>query len=197
MKAALVAIDIQNGWLDTSNGLKRSVEDRLSLMREAISMFRKAGAPVIFTYHVCPPLGLEPGGKGFELCPGLVPAESDGKVVKEQMNAFNGTDLERLVREKGCDTVILMGLSATQCVLATYYGAYDRGLSPYLVKDAVASAKEENIQIAEKLCDTLSLKALSQMLGNDPNKLVGHGEPAHQAHRTAGSPGEGAGHGVG
>jgi nicotinamidase-related amidase len=176
MKAALVIIDVQNGWLDMSSGLKRSVEERLGYMREAVSLFRAAGAPVIFTYHACPALGLEPGGKGFELHPGLAAVEADGKVVKDQMNAFNGTDLERIVRERGCDTVVLMGLSATQCVLATYYGAFDKSLSPYLVRDAVCSAKEENVQLAERLCDTLSLKALSQILGNDGNKLVGHGD---------------------
>lgn len=181
MKAALVTIDAQKGWLEVSNGLKRSMEERLGLMREAVSIFRNAGAPIIFTYHVCPSLGLEPGGDGFELCPGLVAEGADGKVVKERMNAFNRTELEQMVRNRGCDTVVLMGLSATSCVLATYYGAYDKDLSPYLVRGAVAGSTEESVQMVEKICDTLSLKALSQMLGNEATKPVGHGERGYSA----------------
>ena len=51
MKPVLIVIDAQNGWLGMSEGLKRSVDEHIDSMREAISIFRRAGAPIIFTYH--------------------------------------------------------------------------------------------------------------------------------------------------
>jgi nicotinamidase-related amidase len=115
-----------------------------------------------------------PGTKEFELFPSLTVKAEDGKVVKTHQNAFNKTELERMVRDKGCDTVILIGLSALHCVLATYFGAYDQDLFPYLARDAVAAPDEESIQIAEKICDTLSLRAISQILEQDP-RVTGMG----------------------
>lgn len=176
MRPALLAIDIQNGWVETSEGLRRSTDAHIVRMAEAISIFRKLGAPVIFTYQTYHGKGIVPGTKAFDLCAGIMAKATDSKVVKANMNAFNGTELESILREKGCDTVIIVGLSALHCVLATYFGAYDRGFSPYLVRDGVAGPTEESVQIAEKICDTLSLKAISQVLGGDGSMMVGHGE---------------------
>ena len=44
-------------------------------------------------------------------------------MIKTHLNTFNGTGLDTLLKEKGCDTVMIIGLSAVHCVLATYFGA--------------------------------------------------------------------------
>lgn len=174
MKPALVVVDVQNGWLELSEGLKKSVGEHLGHMQGFVSVFRKAQAPIIFTCHSFPEKGISQGSKEFDFFPNLTPESGDGKVVKTRQNAFNNTDLERLVREKGCDTVIIIGLSALHCVLSTYYGAYDKDLQPYLGRSAVAGPDDESVQAAEKICDTLSLRAVSQILNQDP-KIVSMG----------------------
>jgi nicotinamidase-related amidase len=178
MRPALLAIDVQNGWVDISDGLRRSLDGHIGRMAEAISIFRRLGAPIIFTYQAYPEKGLVPGSEAFDLCPGIKAKETDSRVVKTNMNAFHGTELERILKERNCDTVIILGLSALHCVLATYFGAYDRGFSPYLVRDGVAGPNEESVQISEKICDTLSLKAITQILGGDRSMMVGHGVEA-------------------
>ena len=172
MKPALIVIDPQNGWLELSESLKRSVNQHIDTMSKAISIFRGAKAPIIFTYHSFPENGITPGNKGFEFFPTIDAKSTDAKVVKTHQNAFNQTELEKMVRDKQCDTVILVGLSALHCVLATYFGAYDRDFNPYLVRGAVAGKDEESVQIVEKICDTLSLRAISQILEQDPNLLL-------------------------
>jgi nicotinamidase-related amidase len=167
MKPALVVIDPQNGWLALSESLKRSVDEHVNNMSKAISIFRKAGAPIIFTYHSFPEKGIKPGTESFGFFSNIEVTSTDAKVVKTHQNAFNNTELEKLVREKQCDAVILVGLAALHCVLATYFGAYDRNLNPYLVRGAVAGKDEESVQIVEKICDTLSLRAISQILEQD------------------------------
>ncbi len=167
MKPVLVVIDPQNGWLELSESLKNSVHEHVNNMITAISIFRRAGAPIIFTCQSCPEKGIEPGKKGFELFSNIEVKSTDSKVVKTHQNAFNKTELEKLVRDKQCDTVILVGLSALHCVLATYFGAYDRDINPYLVRGAIAGKDEESVQIVEKICDTLSLRAIAQILEQD------------------------------
>ena len=92
-------------------------------MREAITIFRKAGAPVLFSYHSVIGKGIVEGSKDFDLLPAITAREEERKVIKTHLNAFNGTGLDTLLKEKGCDTVMIIGLSAVHCVLATYFGA--------------------------------------------------------------------------
>ncbi|MEJ5327607.1 MAG: isochorismatase family cysteine hydrolase [Candidatus Bathyarchaeia archaeon] len=174
MKPALIVIDVQNGWLELSEGLKRSVTERITAMSEAISIFRKACAPIIFTYHSYAERGIVPGTKEFELIPSLTAMAEDAKVIKTHQNAFVKTALAHMIRDKGCDTVILIGLSALNCVLATYLAAYDEGFFPYIVRGAVAGPDEESVQIVEKICDTLSLRAVAQILGQNPRATFMH-----------------------
>jgi nicotinamidase-related amidase len=172
MKPALLVIDVQKGWLPLSAGLKASVDLRLDKMVKAISIFHKAGAPVIFTFHSFTDANIVTGTEAFDVLPGIDFQTTDGKVVKTYLNAFNKTELANTVKAKGCDTVVLVGLSALHCVLSTYLGAYDHDLSPYLIRDAVAGPDEESVTTAEKLCDTLSLRAVAQILGQDPKVML-------------------------
>jgi nicotinamidase-related amidase len=163
MRPALLVIDVQNAWLDSSEGLKKSLEARIDEINQAIAIFRARNLPIIVIYHTDKGVGPEPGTKAFEFHPGIKIEPRDTKVIKNYPNAFNRTELESLLRERGCDTVLLAGLSATGCVLATYIGALDRDLSPYLVKDAVAASREDLVRFAEEIFDCLSLRAIGQL----------------------------------
>jgi len=65
-----------------------------------------------------------------------------------------------MLQKQGCDTLVIVGLSASGCVLATYFGALDWEIRPYLLKGGVASHNEEHVRFAEEICDTLSLQEL-------------------------------------
>ena len=65
MKPVLLVIDAQSGWLRLSEGLKKSVDEHIGNMCQAISIFRKAGAPIIFTYHSFGAKEIVPGTKEF------------------------------------------------------------------------------------------------------------------------------------
>jgi nicotinamidase-related amidase len=164
MRPALLVIDVQNAWLDRSEGLKKSLEARIDEINQAIAIFRAKNLPIIVVYHTDKGVGPEPGSKAFEFHPGIKIEPRDSKVIKNYPNAFNRTDLESILKEHGCDTVLLAGLSATGCVLATYIGALDKDLSPYLVKDAVAASREDLVRFAEEIFDCLSVRAISQIV---------------------------------
>jgi nicotinamidase-related amidase len=164
MKPALLVIDIQNIWLDDNADLKRSVEKRIDVINGAIAWFRRHELPVIVVYHEEKERGLLPGTKPFEV-PGYIRVEeSDVKVNKRYPSAFGGTGLASILKREGCDTVVIAGLSASGCVLASYFGAWDHDLHPYLVEGGVASHKEEHVRAAEDICETVSLQAFDKTL---------------------------------
>lgn len=164
MKPALLVIDIQNAWLDENEDMKRSVKKRIDVINDAIGWFRQNKRPVIVVYHEDKAMGVLRGTKPFEFPETVRINETDVKVVKHHPNAFGKTELEAILRKAGCDTVAIVGLSASGCALATYFGAMDWDFVPYLVKGGVASHKEDHVRIVEDICDTVNVKDLNKLL---------------------------------
>jgi len=163
MRPALFVQDIQNTWLydlDSNQDLRRSLEKRLDIINEAITWFRGRKLPIIVGYTEDEGQGLLPGTKAFEVPDSVKIMESDPKVTKRHSNAFGDPRLGAILRERKCDTMVIVGLSASGCVLATYFGAFDWDIRPYLLKGGVASHNEEHVRFAEEICDTLTLKEL-------------------------------------
>ncbi|MDD1767433.1 MAG: cysteine hydrolase [Methanomassiliicoccales archaeon] len=164
MKPALLVIDIQNKWLKSSPGLMLSLEQRIEVINSAIALFRKKGLPIVRVYHVDEAEGPWQGTEEFDFLPSIEVLETDARVIKNYPNAFNRTELEDVLAREEIDSVILCGLSATCCVLATYVGAEDRDLHPFFLRGGVAAGSEEKVRFAEEIFETLSVGALTQIL---------------------------------
>jgi len=167
MKPALLVQDVQNFWLyepDSNQELRKSVEKRLDVINEAIAWFRRKKLPIIVGYTEDGEQGLLPGTKSFEVPETVRVEASDLKTTKRHASAFGNPEFGAMLKKEGCDTLLIVGLSASGCVLATYFSALDWDIRPYLVKGGVASHKEEHVRFAEEICDTLSLEALDSTL---------------------------------
>ena len=165
MKPALFVQDIQNVWLyepDSNQDLRKSVERRIDAINEAIAWFRGKKLPVMIGYTENEEERVVRDTKGFEVPNAIDVRESDFKVTKRHANAFANPELGAMLRSEGCDSIVIVGLSASGCVLATYFNAYDFDVRPYLLKGCVASANEEHVRFAEDICDTLSLDELDR-----------------------------------
>ncbi|MCC6532719.1 MAG: cysteine hydrolase [Burkholderiales bacterium] len=82
-----------------------------------------------------------PGSIEGELVPALDVRPEDIRVdSKRTFDSFHGTPLELLLRSMRCDTLLLAGCNTNTCVLATTFGAYNRGFRVVLVAECVASA---------------------------------------------------------
>jgi len=157
VRPALIVLDIQNIWLDDNKDLKASVERRLGVINGAIAWFRRNGRPVIVVNHEDRSKGLLPGTKPFEVAKTIHVKDTDTMVAKRYPSAFGKTELTDILRMEGCDTVVIAGLSASGCVLATYFGAMDHDIHPYLVQGGVASHDEMHVRAAESICETVAL----------------------------------------
>lgn len=65
--------------------------------------------------------------------------KGDEKVVRGRGDKFSGSDLEKILKDKGIETVIVVGTSANSAVLYTAFGAVQRGFRPIVPIDGLPS----------------------------------------------------------
>ncbi len=166
MRPALLVIDIQNAFLAMMD--KSEKETAMENIRQYMAIFRQKGFPIIRIYHSDLKYGFGPkeGTEPFEF-PKTIPIQpEDAKVIKHYPDAFNKTDLDKILKEKKINTVFLCGLSSVGCVLATYIGAGNHDYTAFLVKDALISHKTAYTQSIENIFNALGFEAIDAMLNN-------------------------------
>lgn len=165
-KPALVVMDIQNAYFPYMD--EEDTERAMETINAVIDLFHKQGLPVIRVYHQSPEYGPAPGSEAFEFPDTVRIHDDDPKIVKNYPSAFKKTELEKILRDHGCDTVVLTGLSATGCVLATYFDAVGLELTTFMVKNGLISHKAELTRSVEEITDAVGYRALKYMIENAP-----------------------------
>ena len=137
-KTAILIMDFQN---DIVNNV---AEDPAAVVANAARVLggaRSRGVPVIHVMHR--------GGRfaemsdGVEICPGVQPAEGEPVVSKTKAGPFSTTGLDVSLREMGVDTLALMGVATSGCVLSASRWASDLGYRVVVVTDACADRDPE------------------------------------------------------
>lgn len=157
-------VDIQRKFTAETDGLRESMSRRIGTVNRAVSLFRSTGNPVVYVMFDGKGSCLtRDDDDGDLLLEGLLPmADGDIEVHKTCMNAFNGTGLGERLGSMDVDCVLIAGLVAHYCVLATYFGAFDQGLSPYILEGGIAATDEENVEMVERMFKTLSVDELRE-----------------------------------
>ncbi len=153
IKPALIVIDIQKAFLPMMSADKEMAMEYINAL---IDLFRKNGYPVIRVYHTSEEYGVTPGTEGFEYPETVKILPADPKVLKTYGDGFNQTDLDKVVRATGSNTLFLCGLSATGCVLATWIGAQNHDYKAFMVKNAIISPSSEYTKDVEQIFDAIS-----------------------------------------
>ncbi len=135
IKPALLIIDIQNVYLGMVP--ERDLGISMYYINGLIKLFRDNGYPIIRIYHHDIKSGPKPGTELFEYPASVLIKDEDVRVIKTYPNSFNKTDLDKILREQGSNTLFLCGLSAVGCVLSTWVGAQDNDYKAFMVKDAI------------------------------------------------------------
>lgn len=160
-KPALLVIDIQNVYLQYIPDENK--EAAMVRINYYIELFRKYGCPIINIYHYSEERGPEQGSEEFEFPDSVLIKPGDPKVIKTYPDAFNKTDLDKVIREKGCNTLFLCGLSAVGCVLASWLGAFNHDYKAFLIKDAIMSHNKDY---------TTNVEVMFEAVGHDVIQLI-------------------------
>lgn len=125
-------------------------------VHELIGAFRKASRPIFFTRHAhvkgsdTGEMGRWWGGRlpwegerQSELIDGLEPADGERIITKVRYSAFEGTDLDSWLRERGVDTLVVCGVMTNLCVETTARHSFMKDMQPVIVEDACASSNSK------------------------------------------------------
>jgi nicotinamidase-related amidase len=152
---ALVLIDLQHAVVGrtTAPHSAAAVVDQCARLA---AKFRKKGAPVIYVrvdlaQFRSPaadapsrdPNGPPPPPNASELVPQAGWQSGDLLVTKRFWGAFEGTDLEAQLRQRGIETIVLGGISTNFGVESTARSAAGLGFAVVLVEDAMTSMEAE------------------------------------------------------
>lgn len=162
VKPALLVIDIQNKFIPMMD--QSEVTMAMRMINGAIWQFRQHELPVIRVYHTDLKWGPEPGTEDFEFPESVIIQDDDPKVIKNYPSAFVKTELDTMLKEKGVNTVFLCGLSATHCVLATYFGAMERDYDAFMVEGALLSAKAAHTDMITDVVESIGWEGLGLIL---------------------------------
>jgi len=75
--------------------------------------------------------------------PALAPQDDDIVITKHRVDAFNGTDLEMILRANDIDTLILFGIATSGVVLSTLLHAADADYRTVVIRDCCADLDPE------------------------------------------------------
>ncbi len=128
--AALVVIDVQVGVVEQAFDRDAVVGRIASLVERA----RTAAVPGVWVQHCSDEL--VEGSPAWEVVPELVRAGDEPVVAKTYGDAFEATDLEQVLRERGVGRLLVTGAQTDACVRSTLHGALARGYDTVLVSDA-------------------------------------------------------------
>ena len=154
MKRALVVIDMIEDFAHEGGALYcgPSMERIIPVIKNELARARSAREPVVYLtdnhvpddaeFKVFAPHAIA-GTKGAEIIPELAPEDDDDVIPKRRYSGFFGTDLDITLRERGVDTLRLVGDCTNICVLYTAADARNLGYAVEVLREGVTSFDEE------------------------------------------------------
>lgn len=162
VRAALLLIDMQNGFIDAASPLCiAGAAATVPACAHALAAAREHGLAVFHVRRAYAADGSDveavrweawaEGGRPLSsadpmslACPSeLAPAPGEPVVVKPSWSAFFGTDLDALLRARGIGTLVLAGTTTPNCVRSTAYDGLARGFNVAVLRDATSSRSPE------------------------------------------------------
>jgi nicotinamidase-related amidase len=150
VKRALVVVDMIEDFVCEGGALYcgPSMTKVVPVIQRELARARSSGEPVVYVkdehlpddaeFQMFPPHAIA-GTKGARIVPELAPAAADVVIPKRRYSGFFGTDLDITLRERGIDTLRLVGDCTNICVLYTAADARNLGYAVEVVKDGVTS----------------------------------------------------------
>ena len=92
---------------------------------------------------------------GLEVKPGQI------EISKKRFSSFYDTELSTLLRGLGATTLLVCGVSATHCVMATVVSAVDRDYNVIALTDAIAGPSDELTNCAFKIWALWKVKLMT------------------------------------
>ena len=137
-KSAVLIMDFQQRIISNVASEPEAVVQHAA---RALDGARAAGIPVLYVVHRGGPFAEY--APDVELHPGVAPADGERIITKTKPGPFSTTALDVNLREMGKDTLIIMGVATSGCVLSTVRWAVDINYRFIVLSDACSDADPE------------------------------------------------------
>ncbi len=161
MNLAFLIVDVQKEYVENPI-FKDQLKSAAMYINQVSEYFRDAKRPVIHIQHATAGGGF--GNEGFKVAEEITQKDTDIYITKDFGNAFWKTDLEERLKAFEVDYVIISGLSASFCVLATLNGALERGFKASLLHHGLLGHSIESVKIIENERNLISYSAVKYIL---------------------------------
>lgn len=139
---ALVLIDLQNDYFPDGKWPLVGIEAAADQAARVLSAARAAGDLVVHVRHEQPEADAPffvAGTTGAQTHAKVAALPGEAVVVKNEVNAFKGTDLKEVLDGAGVTRITLVGAMSHMCVDAATRAASDLGYQVTVVHDACAT----------------------------------------------------------
>lgn len=141
MKIGFLVIDLQPVHLQ---GVDKQYIDRACEYINYVADTLRAKEHVVV--HIQDIEGMDESNKeAFQTIPEIHIKDQDIIVTKEYSNSFWNTELEKVLKDRNVELLIISGFAAEHCVLFTYNGAAERGFRPVILQNGVLSTHQDVI----------------------------------------------------
>lgn len=127
---ALLVVDMQQGVV--AEAVRR--DEVVANIRGLVDRARESDVPVVWVQHSDD--HIERDSDAWQYVPELGRRESEALVHKRYNDAFEATDLERVLADAGVGGLVVAGAASEACIRGTIHGAFTRGYDVTLVGDA-------------------------------------------------------------
>jgi len=145
-KTAVIIMDFHNRTVANASNPKQVVEKASQVLNGA----RRAEIPVIYVIHRG--RGFDPNSQEAAIHSGVSPLNGEVVLAKTKTSPFSTTGLDVMLREMGRDTLVLMGVSTSGCVLSTVRWAADINYKIVVISDGCSDRDPEvHAMLMEKI----------------------------------------------
>jgi nicotinamidase-related amidase len=147
MKRALLVIDVQNEYVNGTLPIAfPPLAVSLPNIGAAIDAAHDAGIPVVAIQQTMPSTApiFAHGSRTWEFAPVVAERRVDIVLEKTLPGSFAETNLAAWLRERGVDTVTVIGYMTQNCVDATTKQGFDNGFSMEVLADATGTLPYAN-----------------------------------------------------
>jgi nicotinamidase-related amidase len=137
-KSVVLIMDFQERIV---NNVASDPERVLKNASQALQAARQAGIPVIYVVHRGG--AFQEYAPDVEIHPGVAPAAGETVITKTRPGPFSTTALDVNLREMGKDTLVVMGVATSGCVLSAVRWANDINYKFIVLADACSDADPE------------------------------------------------------
>lgn len=142
-KTALIIIDVQAFYFADGFMPLVAPEEASANCKKLIGRFRDQNLTVVHVGHNV--------SKDGDFHPDVKPVEGEKIIKKDEVSAFNGTELLDYLKGLGLDRLIICGMQTHMCVEGAVRAGYDLGFECILVGDACAT---KSLKSGDKVIDS-------------------------------------------